>query len=248
MATEIAGIGIVAAFIAGTVSFLSPCVLPLVPGYLSYMAGRSVDDIADARAARARLHVLALSLFFVAGFSWVFIALGASASAVGRLLQAYRYEANYVAGTVIVLFGLHMMGLLRLDWLNRDWRFTKPPPRGRPVGAFLLGTAFAFGWTPCIGPILGAILTIGATTLGVADGAVLLSIYAMGLGLPFVLVATVTGHFTANVRKFRRVGQRLQIAAGGILVAIGILMATGQLFWFGTWMLNTFPFFQELQL
>jgi cytochrome c-type biogenesis protein len=245
---EIAGIGVVSAFLAGVVSFLSPCVLPLVPGYVSYVAGRSLEELKQEQAARHRLAVLGLSAAFVLGFSSVFIALGASASAIGKLFMAYRYEASYVAGAVIIVFGLHMMGVLRFTWMNRDRRFMPEIRGGRPVGAFLLGTAFAFGWTPCIGPILGAILTISATTMGVSDGAVLLSIYSMGLAVPFLLVAAFTDRFTANAGRFRRMGRTLQLAAGGILVLVGVLMATGQLFSFGTWMLNTFPFFQEIQL
>jgi len=171
---EIAGVGILTAFFAGIVSFLSPCVLPMVPGYVSYVAGQSLDDILDDRSVRQRLSILVPSLFFVTGFSVVFIALGAGASTVGGFLRGYLYEASYVAGGIIVLFGLHMMGLLPLNWLDRDWRFVKPVKKKGPAGAFLLGTAFAFGWTPCIGPILGAILTISATTMGVRDGVMLL--------------------------------------------------------------------------
>jgi cytochrome c-type biogenesis protein len=245
---EIAGIGILTAFLAGVVSFLSPCVLPLVPGYVSYVAGRSLDELRQEQAMRQRLAVLGLSFAFVLGFSVVFISLGASASAVGSLFVAYRFEASYIAGAVIILFGLHMMGVLRFNWMNRDVRFMPQIPGGRPFGAFLLGTAFAFGWTPCIGPILGAILTLGASTMGVSEGALLLSIYSMGLAVPFLLVAAFTGRFMGNVKNFRRIGRPLQIVAGGILSLVGVLMLTGYLFSFGTWMLNTFPVFQEIQL
>lgn len=245
---EIAGVGIASAFFAGLVSFLSPCVLPLVPGYVSYVAGRSLDELSQQQAARDRLAVLGLSSAFVLGFSSVFIALGASASALGRLFMSYRYEAGYVAGAVIVVFGLHMMGLLRFGWMNRELRFAPSIPGGRPFGAFLLGSAFAFGWTPCIGPVLGAILTISATSMGVGQGAALLSIYSVGLAVPFLLVAAFTGRFIAHAKRFRRIGRPLQLAAGGILVAVGVLMITGYLFSFGTWMLKTFPFFQDIQL
>lgn len=245
---EIAGIGILSAFLAGVVSFLSPCVLPLVPGYVSYVAGRSLDELTQNQAAHDRLVVLGLSSAFVVGFSTVFVALGASASALGRLFMSYRYEAGYVAGAVIVVFGLHMMGLLRLGWMNRELRFAPSIPGGRPFGAFVLGSAFGFGWTPCIGPILGAILTISATSMGVTQGAVLLSIYSAGLAVPFLVVAAFTGRFVAHAKRFRRIGRPLQMAAGGILVAVGVLMVTGHLFSFGTWMLQTFPFFQEIQL
>jgi cytochrome c-type biogenesis protein len=245
---EIAGIGILTVFLAGVVSFLSPCVLPLVPGYVSYVAGRSLEELRQTQAAQRRLAVLGLSATFVLGFSSVFVALGASASAIGRLLMAYRYEASYLAGAVIIAFGLHMMGLLRINWMNRDLRIMAPIPGGRPVGAFLLGTAFAFGWTPCIGPILGAILTISATTLGVSDGAALLSIYSLGLAVPFMLVAAFTDRFMANAGRIRSIGRPLQVIAGSMLILIGILMMTGYLFSFGTWMLKTFPIFQEIQI
>lgn len=245
---EIGGIGILTAFLAGIVSFLSPCVLPLVPGYVSYVAGHSVEELQQRQAMGRRMAVLGLSLAFVLGFSAVFVALGASASAIGQLFQSYRFEASYAAGAVIVIFGFHMMGLLRFNWMNRDTRFMPEIPGGRPLGAFLLGSAFAFGWTPCIGPLLGAVLTMSATTLGVADGAKLLSIYSMGLAVPFLLVAAFTGHFMQSAAKFRRIGRPLQIAAGGMLVMVGLLMATGYLFSFGTWMLKTFPVFQDIQI
>ncbi len=245
---EIAGIGVLTVFLAGVVSFLSPCVLPLVPGYVSYVAGRSLDELRQERAMRQRLAVLGLSFAFVLGFSSVFVSLGASASAVGGLFLSYRYEASYIAGAVIILFGLHMMGVLRFNWMNRDMRFLPQIPGGRPFGAFLLGTAFAFGWTPCIGPILGAILTLSASTMGVSDGALLLTIYSMGLAVPFLLVAAFTDRFMGNVGSFRRIGRPLQIVAGSILALVGVLMLTGYLFSFGTWMLNTFPVFQEIQL
>lgn len=245
---EIGGIGVLTAFLAGVVSFLSPCVLPLVPGYVSYVAGSSLDDLRQEQAIGRRLAVLGLSLAFVLGFSSVFVALGASASAIGSLFLSYRYEASYIAGAIIIVFGLHMMGLLRFNWMNRDLRFMPQIPGGRPFGAFLLGSAFAFGWTPCIGPLLGAVLTLSATTMGVSGGAILLSIYSMGLAVPFLLVAAFTGRFTENAVKFRRIGQPLQRAAGGMLVLVGVLMVTGYLFSFGTWMLKTFPFFQDIQI
>ena len=246
--TEIAGIGILAAFLAGLVSFLSPCVLPLVPGYVSYVSGRSLEEAVGTESARARLAVLGLSVSFVLGFSSIFIALGASATALGQLLQGYRYQADLVSGGVVTLFGLHMMGVLRLSWLNREWRIAGGGAGGTPLGAFILGTAFAFGWTPCIGPILGAILAISAATASVSGGIALLSVYSLGLAIPFLLVAAFTGAFMGRFRGMGRVSQILHLGSGAILVLVGIAIMTGTLTSFGTWLLITFPVFQYLVL
>ena len=160
--TDTFQIGIIAAFSAGTVSFLSPCVLPLVPGYISYVAGHAMQGASAPIAPTGRLRTVGLSLCFVLGFSTVFVIFGASATALGQLLLVYRYELNIVGGAIVIGFGLLAIGLLRPAWLLRDLRMTPALPRGRPIAAYVLGAAFAFGWSPCIGPILGAILTIGA--------------------------------------------------------------------------------------
>jgi len=245
---EVSGIGVFSVFLAGIVSFLSPCVLPLVPGYVSYVAGRSVDEMRDVRFTRARVATLGLSCSFVLGFSAVFIALGASATAIGQLFQSYRSEADIVAGTIIVLFGLHMTGVLRFALLNRDIRFMTHSSTGTPLGAFVLGAAFAFGWTPCIGPILGAILTLSAVTASVSGGIALLSIYSLGLAIPFLLVAAFTGSFLNRIRKLGQIGRSLQITSGVLLTVVGLAMMTGYLSSAGTWMLNTFPIFQGVVL
>lgn len=245
---EIAGIGILSAFLAGLVSFLSPCVLPLVPGYVSYVAGRSLDELRQPQALRRRVAILGLSSSFVLGFSAVFVSFGASASAAGGLLQAYRFEAGYVAGAIIILFGLHVTGLVRFGWMNRDLRLLPSMPGGRPLGAFFLGSAFAFGWTPCIGPVLGAILTLGASTMAVSEGAALLSVYSLGLAVPFLVVAAFTGAFMEHAHRLRLVGPHLQTVAGGIMVLVGVLLMTGYLSSFGTWMLTSFPFLQRIQI
>lgn len=242
---EVSGISIVSVFLAGVISFLSPCVLPLVPGYISYIAGHSVDFTQVKRFASTRVTTLALSGFFIIGFSMVFIALGASATALGQLFQTYRSVADIVAGSIIVLFGLHMTGVLTLSVLNRDTRPTVNVSKGTPLGAFFLGTAFAFGWTPCIGPILGAILMMSAATASVGDGITLLSIYSLGLAIPFLLVAAFTGAFLKKIKSLKRIGRSLQIISGAVLVAVGVAMMTGYLNSIGTWMLNTFPIFQR---
>lgn len=238
---EISGIGVLAAFLAGAISFLSPCVLPLVPGYVSYIAGQ--PNLAAVRRVRfaARLPVAGLSLCFVLGFSTVFIALGAGASALGNLLLTYRYELNLLGGAVVILFGLFMLGAFRLDLFFRDTRLTIDVPGGRPIGAYLLGTAFAFGWTPCIGPILGAILTVSAGSADMSDGIWLLSIYSAGLGVPFLLAALFTDALASRLKTIGRAGRVLYKVAGGVMVIMGVAIMTGQLSVFAYWLLATFP-------
>ncbi len=239
---EAGAIGFAAAFAAGMVSFLSPCVLPLVPAYVSYVAGQSETALARRRDLQHRLAALALSGVFVLGFGVVFVALGAGASALGSLLLRYRYEANLIGGAIVILFGVLMIGMSRgMPWLQREWRFHPNLPGGRPLAAFLLGLAFGFGWTPCIGPVLGAILTLSATQTPGAGGTVLLAIYAAGLGVPFLLVAVFTRELAARMRALRRVGWLLQIVAGLVLVAMGVAMMTGRLSTFAFWLLETFP-------
>ena len=230
-----------AVFIAGVISFLSPCVLPLVPGYVSYIAGQSMPDSSTSRALAVRVRALALSACFVLGFATIFVILGASATALGQALISYRYELNLIGGLVVIGFGLFSTGLLRPFWLQRDFRFDIVLPGGRPVAAYLLGMAFAFGWTPCIGPVLGAILTVSAASATVAEGVKLLAVYSLGLGLPFLLVALFTGGLLAKLKSIGRVGRILQIVAGGIMILMGVAIITGQLSTFSFWLLETFP-------
>jgi len=226
-------------FGAGLVSFLSPCVLPLVPGYVSYVAGQSLP--ASQSGSGMNFAALRLSLFFVLGFSTVFVILGASATALGQLVLSYRYEANLAAGAVVIVFGLLMMGLVRWPWLQRDFRIHLDLPGGRPVAAYVLGIAFAFGWTPCIGPILGAILTTSAVSATVSQGMVLLSVYSLGLGLPFLAVAMFTDGLFCRLMILGPIGRILQIGAGGMVVGMGLGMITGQLTALSYWLLETFP-------
>jgi cytochrome c-type biogenesis protein len=237
-----ATLGSATAFLAGMVSFLSPCVLPLVPGYLSYVAGHSVHGAAQPADPRPSVAVLALGLLFVLGFSTVFIALGASATALGQWLLRYRYEANIVGGAIVAGFGLFMLGLMRhVSWFHRDLRFHPHVRGGRPVAAYVLGLAFGFGWTPCIGPVLGAILTVTAVSAAPGDGIALLAVYSAGLGVPFLLAAAFTGGLVKHLRTLRHIGRPLQVAAGLVLVAVGVAMMTGQLSAFALWLLRTFP-------
>lgn len=232
------------AFLAGLVSFLSPCVLPLVPGYLSYVAGTSLESLRDDAGARARS--LGYALCFVLGFSLVFIALGASATVIGDLLLTWRYELGLVAGALVLLFGLHMVGVLPIAWLQRDLRFGADLKGGRHLGAFLMGLAFAFGWTPCIGPVLGAILTMSAGSGDIRLGTGLLAVYAFGLGVPFLLAALFTDVLLRRLRSLSRAGHRLQQAAGWLLAVVGVLILTGQLEVLAYWLLETFPAFARI--
>lgn len=235
--------GLLTAFVGGIASFLSPCVLPLVPGYLSYIAGGAIPPTstgADNRADRWR--ALGLSGCFVLGFSIVFLALGASVTAIGRLFLAYRYEMNIVAGVAIALAGLVVMGIVRTPmWVQRYYRFDTSATGGRPLSAVTLGMAFGFGWTPCIGPVLGGILALGATSDSVGRGTLLLGVYALGLGVPFLLAAFFMAPFTRRLSTLRRVGRTLQLVTGAILVVMGGAVASGQLMHFAIWLLKTFP-------
>jgi len=235
-------IGFVAAFAAGLISFLSPCVLPLVPAYVSYVAGQPVH-LEEARpGGGARVGAAALSAFFVLGFSTVFVTLGASATVLGGLLLQYRYEANLAGGAIVIVFGLLMIGMTRgMPWLQRDFRFHPQLASGHPAAAYGLGLAFGFGWTPCIGPVLGAILTVSAVQTTASGGIALLSFYAAGLGVPFLLAALFTRELAGRFKGLRRAGWMLQIAAGIILVVMGAAMITGQLSAFAFWLLRTFP-------
>lgn len=239
---EASVIGLATAFAAGLISFVSPCVLPLVPAYVSYVAGQPFQALREDADGSRRIAAAVLSAFFVLGFSTVFIALGASASAFGRLLLAYRYEANMVGGAVVIVFGLLMIGMTRgMPWLQRDLRFHPRFVSGHPLAAYVLGLAFGFGWTPCIGPVLGAILTVSAVQTSISDGVTLLAVYSAGLGVPFLLVALFTRETAGRLKGLRRFGAVLQAAAGIILVLMGIAMITGQLSAFAYWLLRTFP-------
>ena len=243
---DISGIGIFAAFLAGAISFLSPCVLPLVPGYVSYIAGQPGQATRPGRALAKRAGALGLSACFVLGFSTVFVALGAGASALGSLLLTWRTELNLLGGAIIIVFGLVMLGVFRFGALYRDTRFNLDIPGGRPLGAYVLGLAFAFGWTPCIGPILGAILTVSANTASLSDGIWLLAIYSAGLGVPFLFAAFFTDVIAARVRGIGRAGRFLYKGAGVIMVLMGLAVMTGQLSRMAYWMLGTFPFLANI--
>ena len=232
---------ILAALLAGLVSFLSPCVLPLVPPYLVYLAGASLERLSDAETKpRVRRETVLAALLFVCGFSTVFVALGASASVIGGLIRAYSAELAIVAGIAIIVMGLHFLGLLRIGVLLREKRMEMAKPVGL-WGAYAMGLAFAFGWTPCIGPILAAILAVAASEQTVASGAGLLAVYSLGLGIPFLLAALAIGPFTAFLTRFRRHLGQVERVMGGLLVLTGIAFLTGFVSQASFWLLEAFP-------
>ncbi|MGZ3410006.1 MAG: cytochrome c biogenesis CcdA family protein [Xanthobacteraceae bacterium] len=236
-----ADVTLVAAFLAGLLSFLSPCVLPLVPPYLVYLAGTSLERLADAEPEpRVRRETFVASLLFVCGFSTVFISFGASASAIGSLVLRYSPQLAIAAGIVIIIMGLHFLGLTRIAVLMREKRV----PMAKPVGlwgAYLMGLAFAFGWTPCIGPILAAILAVAASEQTVAKGAGLLAIYSAGLGIPFLIAALAVEPAMAAIARFRRHLEMVEKAMGALLVLTGIAFLTGWVSEAAFWLLEAFP-------
>lgn len=239
---EPGSIGVVAAFAAGVVSFLSPCVLPLVPGYVSYVVGAPPASATyDVGRFRGAARTLSLSLCFVLGFSTVFVILGAGATTLSWLLRTHMYEANLVGGTVVILFGLFTTGLVPMPWLNRELRFHSDPVGSRPGAAYVLGLAFAFGWTPCIGPVLGAILALSASDATALGGTALLAVYSLGLGLPFVLAALFMRGFVARLATMRRAGRVLKIVSGLVMIAMGVAMISGHLGLFAFQLLEAFP-------
>ena len=227
-----------AAFAAGLLSFISPCVLPLIPGYLSYISGLSMDEmrgvpavaaagtVAVAVPAAARRRVLTSTFAFVLGFSMVFVALGASASVLGQFLTQQLNVLGKVAGVIIIIFGLHSMGVLRIGWLYSEKRIhTESKPAGL-VDAMLVGIAFAFGWTPCIGPILAGILAIAGAQDTIGEGVRLLAVYSLGLAVPFIATSLAINHFFAAFARIRRHYHKVEVASGVLLVIIGVLIFT----------------------
>jgi cytochrome c-type biogenesis protein len=235
-----------AALIAGILSFLSPCVLPLVPPYLIYLTGASIEHVAHGEtAASSRRAVMISALLFVLGFSTVFVALGATASLVGAVIRAWSAELSIAAGVVIVLMGLHFLGLTRIGLLMREGRLSIPKPVGL-WGAYVMGLAFAFGWTPCIGPILAAILSMAAAEATVAKGAGLLAVYSAGLGLPFLAAAFMIEQFSSLFARMKRHLATVERAMGVLLVVTGIGFLTGSVSTVSVWLLEIFPSLQNL--
>jgi len=229
-----------AAAAAGVLSFLSPCVLPLVPPYLTFIAGTTIEELAEGGETRARRDTLFAALLFVAGFSTVFVTLGATASVFGQIVRAHLELLSLIAGLVIIAMGLHFLGLFRLAFLYREKRFSVEKPIGL-WGAYLMGLAFAFGWTPCIGPILAAILALAGTEDTVARGAALLAVYSAGLGLPFIIAALAMAPFLRFLQRFRAHLGTVERVVGVLLVVTGIAFMTGGVQRASYWLLDAFP-------
>ncbi|MEM8536723.1 MAG: cytochrome c biogenesis protein CcdA [Pseudomonadota bacterium] len=227
------------AMFAGILSFLSPCVLPVVPPYLAYMGGVSVTEMEEARQARRR--VFTSAVFFVLGLSTIFLLLGLAFSAMGRMLLQVQDWFVIGAGLMIMILGAHFVGVFRIGFLDRELRVEAGDRGGSAFGAYLLGLAFAFGWTPCLGPILGAILSLAASEGDVSRGAVLLAVYALGLGIPFLLVAAFFPRLKGVMGWMRRHMARIERGSGLLLWTVGLMMMTGQFAAFSYWLLEQFP-------
>jgi cytochrome c-type biogenesis protein len=236
------GVGLFTALLGGLISFVSPCVLPLVPPYLCYIGGVSISELEDSGPAKAAARgVVPAAIAFVLGFTTVFVALGATASVIGRAISTYASTLTVIGGILVILMGLHFLGLFRIAFLNREARLHLRDVEPGLVGAYLLGLAFAFGWTPCIGPVLAAILGLAGASDTVGAGAFLLAIYSLGLGLPFVLAALFAPLFLGWLRGFRRFLPAVEKGMGAFLVLTGIFFITGHVATVSYWMLETFP-------
>jgi len=235
-------VSLFAAFAAGLLSFVSPCVLPIVPGYLSFISGVNVSRFKEGGAPGDLVRrVVLASLAFVLGFSTVFVALGAAATLVGALLQEYKRTLGMVGGVIIVVLGLHTMGIFKIQWLLGEKRASvESRPLGL-IGAYVVGLAFAFGWTPCIGPILGAILLYASQQETVGQGIVLLSAYSAGLGIPFLLAALAVNWFFKASAGLRRSMRAVEVVSGALLVGVGLLLVTDRLTVIAQWFTRMFP-------
>ena len=228
------------AFVAGLLSFASPCVLPLVPPYLAYIGGLSIEQLRDGEGG-ARARVLLAGLSFVAGFSTVFVALGATASWVGQAVSAHLNVLGYIAGVLIALMGLHFLHVIRITLLDRSGRLGAVSKPAGLVGAYVIGITFGFGWSPCVGPVLAAILIMAAAQESAADGARLLFVYSLGIGLPFLLVAGFAGAFMRWSTRHRHRFGLIEKAMGAFLIVAGVLIFFGQMPTIAYWLIEMFP-------
>jgi len=227
------------ALVAGLISFLSPCVLPIVPPYLAYMSGVTIGEMQGTDTARRK--VIVSALFFVLGLSTVFLLLGFTASAFGAFVLQNQELFAKVSGVVVIIFGLHFLSVFRIPILDREARMDAGESGGSALGAYVLGLAFAFGWTPCIGPQLGAILSLAASEASVSRGTILLGVYALGLGVPFLLAAIFLNRSMALMNRMKRHMGLIEKIMGGLLLFVGVMLVTGLFSTFSWWLLETFP-------
>lgn len=241
-------IGFGAAFLAGLLSFVSPCVLPIVPPYLAYLAGVSFSELSDEqeRTAAASRRIFMSSIAFVLGFTTVFVALGATASLIGQTVAQYFNVLSIIAGIIIAIMGLHFLGVFRIGFLYREARIDVQRKPAGFIGAYIIGLAFAFGWTPCVGPVLAAILFVAGTEDTALRGAGLLAVYSLGIGIPFIIAGAFASRFISWANRFKKHMHRIEQAMGVLLVITGILFMTGQMSRIAQWLLETFPAFQTI--
>jgi cytochrome c-type biogenesis protein len=229
------------AFFAGFASFLSPCVLPLVPGYVSLISGAGVEELKTAQGQLMR-RVMTNSVGFILGFSIVFVTLGAISTGVGQMAAQYKHTLSIVAGVVVIIFGIHLTGIFQIKWLLQDARLHNVKGSSTPIGAFVIGFAFAFGWTPCLGPILSVILGFASQEDTLAKGIWLLGVYSLGLAVPFLLTSLLMERFLKFYSRFRAHMHALEVVSGGLMIALGVLLVTGRFTLISSWLsfLNRF--------
>ena len=235
------------AFVAGLLSFGSPCVLPLIPAYISFLGGASLGQLTEEDLDTATQKRVLFSAFaFVLGFSTIFISLGATATAISALLAQNSIILSQIAGVIIVIFGLHYMGIFRIGFLNFEKRFHLESKPAGYIGSYILGLAFAFGWTPCVGPILASVLMVAASSDSIAYGISLLSIYTAGLGIPFLIAAFAVKPFMLFLNRFKKQMNKIEITIGTLLIVTGVAIFTGDLADVSNWLINTFPGFTKI--
>ncbi|MCR4268605.1 cytochrome c biogenesis CcdA family protein [Nitratireductor sp. ZSWI3] len=240
-------VGLGGALLAGLLSFVSPCVLPIVPPYLAWLAGLSFEELsADGLEAGRKRRIVLAAIAFVLGFTAVFVGLGATASVVGRTIAQYFDILSVIAGAIIIVMGLHFLGVFRIALLYREARVQVNRKPAGLAGAFVMGLAFAFGWTPCVGPVLAAILFVAGSEGTAVRGASLLAVYSLGIGIPFILAGVFAGQFLGWAARLRRHMHKIEMAMGGLLVITGILFITGRMSAISYWLLETFPVFQSI--
>lgn len=241
-------IGYGAALLAGILSFVSPCVLPIVPPYLAYLAGVSFSELSDeqTRDREASRRILYSSIAFVLGFTTVFVALGATASFIGQTVAQYFDILSIIAGVIIAIMGLHFLGVFRISMLYREARFDVQKKPAGLIGAYIIGLAFAFGWTPCVGPVLAAILFVAGSEDTALRGAGLLAVYSLGIGIPFIIAGAFASRFIGWANRFKKHMHRIEQAMGVLLIITGILFMTGQMSRIAQWLLETFPAFATI--